>query len=355
MQFLSVKNIRKFPDFDNHKLVIRIKDINAGLRGFIAVHNNSLGVPAVGGTRMFPYKLEKYALIDALRLSRAMTYKCAIVKVPYGGAKGVIVGDPRKDKTKELLTAYAEKVNSLKGIFYTGEDVGITQDDVNIMLKTSRYFIGKPKLAGDPSPYAALSTFYSIKSTIPFVYKTTSLNGMKVAIKGVGKVGSVLANLLYKANAIVYISDIDKKALTKVKRKIPRVKIVHPKEIHAIPVDIYSPCALGNEFSTKNAPEIKARIICGAANNQLTDNKVGDWFFEHNIIYIPDYVANSGGLINVVDELEKGGYNKKRVLHRIKKVKDTVKKIITLSLKNNKSPHRIANEIAEEFFKKTTF
>ena len=341
---------KKLKGFNNHKLVIKIKDKSAGLKGFIAIHNDSLGLPAVGGTRMFPYKSEKDALIDVLKLSRAMTYKCAMAKVPHGGAKGVIIGNPKKDKTEKLLKAYAKAVNSLKGEFYTGEDVGIEQNDVNIMLKFSDYFIGRPEFAGDPSPYAALSTFYSIQSAVNFIYKKSSLDGLKIAIKGLGKTGGELVNLLYKAFATIYVSDIDKTALTRIKRKFPKVKITDNKKIHTLPVDVYSPCAMGDEFSMKNVSKIKARIICGAANNQLADNKAGDWFFKHNIIYVPDYVANSGGLINVVDELAKDGYKRGRVLVRINEVKNMVRKILTLSLRTNKSPHIIADVIAESYF-----
>ncbi|MBI3631806.1 MAG: Glu/Leu/Phe/Val dehydrogenase [Candidatus Staskawiczbacteria bacterium] len=343
-------DFKKLKEFDNHKLVIKIEDKDAGLKGFIAIHNDKLGSPAVGGTRMLPYKSEKDALADVLKLSRAMTYKCAMAKVPYGGAKGVIIGDSKKDKTEKLLKAYAQKINSLKGQFYTGEDVGISQNDVNIMLKASSYFIGKPNLAGDPSPYAALSVFYSIQSAVYCLYKTKSLKDIKIAIKGVGKVGGELVRLLYNTGAIVYVSDIDKISLAKIKIKFPKVKIVDNKKIHTLAVDVYSPCALGDEFSTKNAKKIMAKIICGGANNQLADDKVGDWFFKHNIVYIPDYVANSGGLIDVVDELAEDGYKKNRVLEKINDVKNTVKKILKLSLKNNKSPHRVADEIAESYF-----
>ena len=345
-------DFKKIKEFDNHKLVIRIEDKDAGLKGFIAIYNDNLGSPAVGGTRMFPYASEKDALIDVLKLSRAMTYKCAIARLPHGGAKGVIIGDPKKDKTEKLLKAYAKIVNSLKGKFCTGEDVGITQNDVNIMLKVSDYFIGKPKFAGDPSPWASLSAFYSIQSAINFVYKKDSLRGIKVAIKGVGKTGKELVRLLLDADAIVYASDIDKAATDEIKKKFPKVEIVDNKKIHTLAVDVYSPCALGNEFSMKNATDIKSKIICGTANNQLADNKIGDWFFKNHIVYIPDYVANSGGLIDVADELEKDGYQKDRVLKRINKVKNTVKEILDLSFKNKESPHRIADQMAENYFNK---
>ncbi len=341
---------KKLKEFDNHKLVLKVEDKKAGLKGFIAIHNDNLGSPAVGGTRMFPYKSEKDALRDVLKLSRAMTYKCAIAKVPYGGAKGVIIGDPKKDKTEKLLKAYAQKINSLKGNFYTGEDVGMTQEDINIMMKFSNYFNGKPELAGDPSPYAALSTFYSMQSAVSLVLKKHSLKGIKVAIKGIGKTGSKLVSLLHRVGATIYVSDIDKEALEKVRKKFPKVKVVNNKKIQTLPVDIYSPCAMGDELSMGNASSIKAKIVCGVANNQLVDDQVGDWLFSHNITYVPDYIANAGGLIDIVDELSKDGYKGKRVLNRISMAKDTVKKILTLSFKNNKSPHRIADQMAESYF-----
>ncbi len=337
--------------FDNHKLVIKIKDDKAGLKGFIAIHNDNLGSPAVGGTRMFPYASENEALIDVLKLSRAMTYKCAIAKVPHGGAKGVIIGNPKKEKTEKLLKAYAKIVSSLNGAFCTGEDVGITQEDVNVMLQVSNYFIGKSEFAGDPSPYAALSTFYAMQSAVYYVDKKITLKDVSVAIKGVGKVGRALVGLLYDVGANIYVSDIDKKALSEIKIKFPKINIADNKKIHTLPVDVYSPCALGNEISMENADTIQARIICGAANNQLADGKIGDWLFRHSIVYIPDYVANSGGLIDVVDELAKDGYKKQRVLKKINNIKNTVKKILNLSIKENKSPHRVSDEIAESYFK----
>lgn len=347
---IDKKRLTKFKEFDHHKLVVKIEDKESGLKGFIAIHNDNLGLPAVGGTRMFPYQSEVEALKDVLRLSRAMTYKCAIAQLPHGGAKGVIIGSPKKDKTKELLKSYAEKVNSLKGRFYTGEDVGLTEDDIAFMLKYSDFFNGKPELAGDPSPFAALSTFYSIQSAISFVYNKTSLKGIKIAIKGVGKVGKALVKLLYKEGAELFVADIDKEAILNTQKETPNIKIVSYKKIASLPVDVYAPCALGGEFSLKNVSKIKARIICGAANNQLIDSQTGDYFFENGIIYIPDYVANAGGLINVVDELEKDGYKKERVLNRIAQIKEIVNKILTLSRQNNQPPHRIADKIAESYF-----
>ena len=301
----------------------------------------------MGGTRFYPYTSQKEAIKDVLRLSRAMTYKCALAGVKYGGGKAVIIGDPQKIKTDELLISYAKEINKLKGKFSTGEDVGMNEADVQLMLETSPYFIGKKGFAGDPSPFASLSTYYAIKSASKHIFGKKNLKGRTVAVKGVGKVGSELVRLLIKENAKVYIADIDRKAVYRIKKLYPEVNIVNVKKINTLKVDVYSPCALGNEFTQINKKQINAKIICGAANNQLSSGEIGDWFFENGILYIPDYIANAGGLINVVDEMEPGGYNKKRVDKRIKNIKETVNKIIQLSEKKKVSTIRIADEIAE--------
>lgn len=337
---------KEFKDYDKHKLIKRFEDKKSKLRGFIAIHNNHLG-PAVGGTRFYPYKSEKDAIKDVLRLSRAMSYKCALAGVKYGGGKAVIIGDPEKIKSEGLLISYAKEINKLKGKFSTGEDVGMLEEDVQNLLEHSPYFIGKKGLAGDPSPYASLSTYYSIKTASRKIFGNTNLKNKKIAIKGIGKVGSELVRLVSKEDAEVYIADIDRKALIKLKKKFPHVKSVNPKLIHKLKVDIYAPCALGNEFTNLNKKQIKAKVICGAANNQLSTSEIGDFFHENGILYIPDYVVNAGGLINVVDELEPGGYNKKRVDKRIRNIKITVKKIIDYSEKRNIPTVRIADEMAE--------
>ncbi|MBI2444214.1 MAG: Glu/Leu/Phe/Val dehydrogenase [Candidatus Magasanikbacteria bacterium] len=338
------------PGFDEHEVVLKIEDGNVGLRGFIALHNTNLGT-AVGGTRMYPYASEREALEDVLRLSRVMTYKCAMVGVPHGGGKGVIIGDPATGKTEALLQAYARAVNELHGRFYTGEDVGLAEADVRLMLQHSPYFIGKPGLAGDPSPYAALSTFYAMQTIARLRFGSDDLRGRSVAIKGVGKVGSELARLLVEAGAKVAIADINPLAIKAVTDKFPAVKIVAPAAIHQETADLYAPCALSSEFTPTTMRAVRARVICGAANSQLADDSVGDWFWQESIAYVPDYVANAGGLINVVDELEEGGYQHRRVLERINQVRQTVADIFQLSAKRRESPHRVADLLAEHIFK----
>ncbi len=340
------------PEFLDHEGVFKMEDKQTGLKGFVAIHNNNLG-PALGGTRMLSYQNEENALKDVLRLSRAMSYKCALAGVRYGGGKAVIIGDSKKDKNEDLLRSYARCIGELKGQFYTGEDVGISKKDVQeIMLSEASYFIGKKNQAEDPSPFASLSTFYSIQAAVESVFNLSSLKGLKVAVKGVGKVGGELVRLLIEVGAKVIVADIDIEALKKIEEQFSDVEIVEPDQIHKMDVDIYSPCALGDEFRDDNKTEIKAKIIAGAANNQLQDERIGDWFYQHNILYIPDYVSNAGGLIDVADELEPGGFQRERVMDRILSIKDTVKNIIELSKKNNESTNRTANKLAEEIFNK---
>lgn len=342
---------RKLSNFDRHKLIKPIIDQQNKPIGFIVIHNTNLG-PAAGGTRMLPYKSVNEALNDALNLSRAMTYKCAVSNVRFGGGKGVIIGDPVKNKSLKLLKLYARTVDSLNGKFFTGEDVGINEEDVQYMLKFSPYFIGKSNLAGDPSPFAALSVYYSMKVAAKERFGWSSLNKKKVAIKGIGKVGYRLAELLYKEGTQIFVADINKLALKKLITKVPRINLVSPREIISLDVDIYSPCALGNEFTTDNIKRIKTKIICGSANNQLSSDKIDQWFHDHNILYIPDFVANAGGLINVIDELNRKGYKRIRVVRKINEIKKTVKKIIALSKKNNTPTGQIANKMAENIFNK---
>lgn len=341
----------EFKEYDKHKLIRRFEDKESKLRGFIAIHNNRLG-PAVGGTRFYHYPTEKDAIKDVLRLSKAMSYKCALAGVKYGGGKAVIIGDPQKIKSESLIISYAKEVDKLNGKFSTGEDVGISEEDTQLMLTASPYIIGKKGLAGDPSPYAALSTFYSIQAASKFLFGNKKLVGKSIAVKGIGKVGTELVRLLLKVKANVYVADVDRKAIYKVKKLYPNVKVVSPKKIHTLKVDIYAPCAMGNEFNNLTKGYIRAKIICGAANNQLSATEIGDWFFDNDILYIPDYIANAGGLINVVDELEPGGYNKKRVNKRIRNVKKTVERIIKFSEKKKKSTVRISDELAVKKIKR---
>lgn len=339
----------KFSDYDHHQTVIELDQPQVGLSGYIAIHNTNLG-PAVGGTRIFAYASKEQALRDALRLSRAMTYKCAIAKLPYGGGKGVIILDP-KYKTKDLLKAYAEYVQGLGGMFFTGEDVGLSEGDVQYMLQTSNYFIGKTGQAGDPSAYAALSVFKCIQATLEFLYGDDSLQGKRVAIKGLGKTGRELLELLHAQGAKIVVAEIHPEIISTVKEKYPDVEFVAAEQIAHVECDVYAPCALGDEFSHKSVDVLRAKIICGTANNQLETPEVGTLLYKKGITYVPDYLANAGGLIDVADELEQGGYNRERVLERIDLLKAVCKQVIVDSQKNQLGTNFVADRMAEQFIR----
>ncbi len=335
-------------DSKKPKLIVDLSK-NSKLCGYIVIFNDNLG-PALGGTRFTEYESPKHALIDALKLAEAMTYKCAIAKLPFGGGKGVICSQSGMSR-KEMLKEYALQVDKLHGKFYTGEDVGLEEEDVQYMLKFSPYFIGKTGQAGDPSYFAALSVFNSIKAALHFRYKNESVNGRTFAIKGVGKTGGFLAKLLAYANAEVYITDNDQNRVEKLIGVHKNIKEA-PSDVLDMEVDVFCPCALGNDITEKNVDKVKAKIIAGTANNQLESLEVGDKLFKKGILHIPDYISNAGGLLDVADELMPGGYNRKRVLSEINNLKVNLESILARSKKEKLSPIRISNQLAEKSFLK---
>lgn len=316
---LSQQELSSFDAYTNHESVYRIYDEQSKLLAYIAIHKTIKG-KAIGGTRLLVYKNEMDAITDALRLSHAMTLKCAGANIDLGGAKAVIIMPTDPFNRKKLLKAYAEAVTCLKGTFYTGEDVGITFEDVQYLLTLSSYFVGKRGQAEDPSPYAALSTFVAMKAAAKDVFGSDDLTGKHIAIKGVGKVGKELVRLCRNAGAMITVADVSMDALNKIKKKFGEVTIIPPETIHTVQADIYAPCALGNEFTEKNKQSIQTKIICGSANNQLENSSIADWFKEHNIMYVPDYIANAGGLIAVADELAPDGFSANRVREKIKAI-----------------------------------
>lgn len=343
------KILEQYPDFDEHEAVYKLEDLSVGLEGYIAIHNTNIG-PATGGTRMLKYNREKDIITDALRLSKAMTYKCAIADVPFGGGKAVLVQNTIFDRNS-YLKSYANALNKLSGQFTTGEDVGISKADVKVMSNFTNFVNGKTNEADDPSPYAARSTLMAMKAAIFSKYETSELNGYAVAIKGIGKVGSVLVDLLIKEGAEVYIADKNETAIQKVKKKyLNKVNICDPKIVHKLDVDIYAPCALGSEFSLKNVLLIKADVICGAANNQLEDKEVGILLHNLGIVYISDYLANSGGLIAIAHELSHKQYSEEKVLSHIDSVYDKVLDIIQKSVDFNIPISQVTDQLAEDKF-----
>ncbi|MBU0570250.1 amino acid dehydrogenase [Patescibacteria group bacterium] len=337
--------VNSLPEFDNHKLVTYFIDKVTGLEGYIAIHRGNRKCPSFGATRFWNYSSKSDALKDVLRLSKMMSYKATMAGLGCGGAKAVII---KNGKTllnrRDLFRSYAEKVNYFGGKFVTGADVGVTREDILVMRKVSPHFVG---IKVEPVRFTALGLLYSIEACLKEIYGSENLENRSIAIQGSGKVGSELLNLLYSKIKNIYMTDINEKTLSSVKKNFPKVKIVHSKDIHTKRVDIFSPCALSNCLNQKTIPQLKCKIIVGGANNQLETESDGKLLHKLGILYAPDYVVNAGGLISVYDEYEYGNSKVKRVTEKVKKIGDTLEKIINESKKMRKTTISIADKMAK--------
>ncbi len=342
---LSLKGHPEFPDYQK---VLEFEDLDVGLHGFIAIHNTNLG-PALGGTRIVDYFSSQEALADALRLSKAMTYKCALAGMPFGGGKGVIMAKP-ETVTPALLRQYAEAVNSFQGLFHTGEDVGLSEANVQYMCQFSNNFIGQSHLAGDPSPWAGLSAFLCIQEIFNFLTGSSDISGKTFAVKGLGKTGSALVDWIIKNGGQVIAADVDETRVKELKQRYPQISIGDPKTIITQQADVFCPCALSHDLDAHTAQLIKAKIIVGTANNQLVSDEVAQQLFDRGIWHAPDYVANGGGLIDVANELMPGGFNKMKVTTMVEKVPQTLHKILELAQQQKICPDIIADRLAEKIF-----
>ncbi|ADL08309.1 leucine dehydrogenase [Thermosediminibacter oceani DSM 16646] len=343
-----------FKEMEKHgfEQIIFNYDKTTGLKAIIAIHDTTLG-PALGGCRMWPYETEDEALIDAMRLAKGMTYKCAVSDNNFGGGKTVIIGDPKKDKSEALFRALGRFVQTLGGRYYTGTDLGTTGMDFVYASRESDYMVGLPEEYGG-SGNSAVPTAYGVyngmKAAAKIVFGSDSLKGLKVAIQGVGKVGRVLVGYLKEEGAQVIIADISEENINKVKEKYPDVEVVESEKIYDVECDIFAPCARGGIINDDTISRLKCRIVAGAANNQLLEPRHGDALHEKGILYAPDYVINAGGLIQVADELEFKNDEKRheRVMMKAKGIYDILLKIFTISKEQNVPPHKVADRLAEE-------
>lgn len=344
---LRIKKVR----ISGYEQVCVGRDPARNLSAIIAVHSTRLG-PALGGIRMFPYRSERDALKDALKLAQAMTYKAAVSGLELGGGKAVLIGDPLQDKTRDLFLALGEFIHELKGAYIAAEDSGINAEDLNIVSQRTPYVTGTTTLAmgsGDPSPATAWGVLVGIEACLREVWGQISLKGRTVAIQGLGQVGFELAKRLHQRGAILSGCDISKRRLAYVTRFLP-IKIVSPETIHKVKADVFSPCALGAVLSRRTIREIKARIVAGGANNQFEDETRDPvLLMRRGILHAPDYVINAGGLIQLyVKEILK----KKDLGPWIERIGSTLARIF-LEAKHEKSPPlRIARRMAEARLRK---
>jgi leucine dehydrogenase len=329
-----------------HEQVVFCHDKDCGLKAIIAIHNTTLG-PALGGTRMWPYKSEEDALVDVLRLSKGMTYKASAAGLNLGGGKAVIIGDPKKDKSEALFRTFGAYVNSLNGKYITAEDVGTSVNDMAFVFMETPYVTGIPVSfggSGDPSPFTAHGVLMGIKASVKEKLGATALAGLRVAVQGLGNVGSHLVEYLINEGAHVTVADIDAARVKRVSERY-NVRSIDPEAIVTSDCDVFSPCALGAVINDKSLEKMKCKVVAGGANNQLAEQRHGDALVELGILYAPDYVINAGGLINVFVELE--GYSKERAFEKTAQVYDNLMQVFKIAKEEGVSTHRAADRLAE--------
>lgn len=342
-------------DFADHEQVVFVSDDKSGLKAIIAVHNSNLG-PALGGCRMWPYASEEEAVRDVLRLSRGMTYKSAMANLKLGGGKSVIIGNPRTQKTPELLAAFARALEQLNGRYIAAEDSGTSVADMKYMTQFTRHVAGihdKPSdegtRSGDPSPATAYGTFIGIKAAVKEKLGRDSLEGLRVAVQGVGNVGFDLARQLKAAGVQLWVTDIHREPLLQAGKELGAT-VVAPDEIFGLDVDVFAPCALGAILNDSTIPQLKAKVVAGASNNQLAEPRHGVELMKRGILYAPDYVINAGGIIDVYHE--RIGFDRAALLKHIEGIHDNLMEVFERARKEERPTGEVADAIAEERFKR---
>jgi leucine dehydrogenase len=337
---MAVFNLRAY---DDHEQVVFCSDSESGLKAIIAIHSTALG-PATGGCRMWEYNSDEGALIDALRLSRGMTYKNAMAGLNMGGGKSVIIGNPRTMKSEELFRAFGRFVDNLKGRYVTAEDVGITPDDMAIVHKETNYVLGLEGKSGDPSPVTAYGVYIGMKAAVKHRLGRDSLEGIRVAVQGLGHVGQYLCEHLAKEGAQLLVTDINKESIDKVVSNFGAIA-VDKDEIYQQDVDVYAPCALGATINDVTIPKLKAKVVAGAANNQLAEDRHGEELKKRGILYAPDYIINAGGIINVSFE---ENYNREAALRKVDEIYNTLEEVFATADKEDKTTNVVADELARK-------
>ncbi|GAB3407464.1 Glu/Leu/Phe/Val family dehydrogenase [Flindersiella endophytica] len=337
-----------FARISGHEQVVYCNDDTSGLRAIIAIASTALG-PALGGTRFYPYASEAAALSDVLNLSTAMAYKGALAGLDLGGGKAVIIGDPSRDKTEALLRAYGRFVQSLGGRYITACDVGTYSPDMDLIARECAYVTGRTTEhggAGDSSILTAYGVFQGMRASAERVWGSPDLRGRRVGISGVGKVGRHLVDHLLADGAEIVVADVSEAAVSAVVSKHPRVTAVGSSaELAAADVDVYAPCALGGALDDATVATLRARVVCGGANNQLAHTGIEKALEERGILYAPDYCVNAGGLIQVADEIE--GFDFERAKARATGIFATTRKVFDLAEDEGVPPAVAADRLAE--------
>ncbi|MBG0560438.1 Glu/Leu/Phe/Val family dehydrogenase [Actinoplanes aureus] len=331
-----------------HEQVVFCQDRTSGLKAIIGIYSTALG-PALGGTRFYPYESEEAALADVLKLSRGMAYKNSLAGLDLGGGKAVIWGDPVRDKSEALLRAYGRFVESLRGRYYTACDVGTYVPDMDVVSRETRYVTGRSVQnggAGDSSVLTAWGVFQGMRAAAEHTWGSPSLSGRTVGIAGLGKVGKYLAGHLIGDGATVVATDVNPLALEWARTTHPEIQIVADTQtLIASDIDVYAPCALGGALNDDTVPVLRAKVVAGGANNQLAHPGIGKMLEDEGILYIPDYLLNAGGVIQVADEIQ--GFDFERAKLRATGIFDTTRRILQLAGDEGVPPAVAADRLAE--------
>jgi len=338
------------PEFDEHEQVLFVNEPEFGLRAIIAIHNTTLG-PALGGCRMWPYASEQEAIRDVLRLSRGMTYKAAVLDCGLGGGKSVIIGDPHREKTPGLFHAMGRAIDSLNQRYITGEDIGTNPLDMREILQTTRCvscLLEEDGGYGDPASMTALGVMCAIQAGLEHNLGTLSLDGVHVAVQGVGNVGLNLCRLLHEAGAKLTVSDVHEANVQAAVDEFG-ARVFAPESIYRADVDVFAPCAMGAILNDTTIAQLRAKVVAGAANNQLDRSEHAEQLAGRGIAYLPDYVANGGGLISCAAEWY--GEDIKAVPDDVRRIYETCKEILQLADSSGVTTGVAADRIAESRFK----
>ncbi len=334
--------------FGAHEQVVFCSDPASGLRAIVAIHSTALG-PALGGTRFRPYDSEDDALFDVLRLSRAMTYKNACAGLDHGGGKAVILGDPATEKTEPLLRAYGRFLSSLGGRYVTACDVGTYVTDMDVIARECRFVTGRSPEdggAGDSGVLTAFGVFQGMRAAAQHCWGEPTLRGRRVAVSGVGKVGRRLIGHLVADGATVLAADVSETAIASVATEHPGVAFTSPEDLLRAEVDVFSPNALGGVLTEAGADSLAARVVCGGANNQLATPKAADALATAGVLYVPDFVVNAGGVIQVADEAH--GFNEGRARRHAARIFDTTLAVLRRAQAEDVLPETAAERLAEQ-------
>ncbi len=337
---------RGLDDFDGHRRVLDVHDASTGLYGFIAIHDITLG-PALGGCRMVPYGSRAAAITDALRLSRGMTFKAALAGLELGGGKAVLIGNPRTDKTEGLFRSLGAAVEQLGGEYYTGEDAGTSVSDIDWVAKETSYVIGTSANGGDPAELTALGVFEGIRAALWHRTGGDQLSGATVAVQGVGHVGYALCRQLSEAGARLVISDIVGENIARAVTEFG-ADVMPPDQIHCTAADVFAPCALGGVLDDATIPELRCAVVVGSANNQLAREEHGAALRRRGILFAPDYVANSGGLISVGLGLFGEDPKGEVVRGKIRLIGATLTEIFERADEQDAAPSQVADQVAAQ-------